>query len=63
MSYIACVAGIRKTLSGLESVNEVPVSLEDKNAVVKYDTQKITLENIEKTINEMGYKRGSIKRN
>lgn len=58
MSCMACVARIRKTLSDLEGVNEVTVNLGNKNAVIKYNPQKITLEKIEKAINEMGYKAG-----
>lgn len=58
MSCMACVARIRKTLSGLEGVYEVTVNLENKNAVIKYNPQKITIDKIQQTINEMGYKAG-----
>lgn len=58
MSCMACVARIRKTLSGLEGVNEVTVNLENKNAVIKYNPQKITIDKMEKAINQMGYKTG-----
>lgn len=63
MSCMACVARIRKTLSGLEGVNEVAVSLENRNAAIKYNPQKITIDKIEETIIEMGYKVGKNRRN
>lgn len=58
MSCMSCVGRIKKTLSALEGVNEVKVSLQERNAVIKYDPAKITAEKLQKSINDMGYTAG-----
>lgn len=58
MSCMSCVGRIKKTLSALEGVNEVKVSLQERNAVIKYDPEKITAKELQKSINDMGYTAG-----
>lgn len=55
MSCMSCVGRIKKTLSSLEGVNEVKVSLQERNAVIKYDPEKITAEKLQKSINGIIY--------
>ncbi len=61
MSCMSCVATVKKTLSSIDGVQEVKVSLQDKNATVKYDPEKVTQEQLKNTINKIGYKAGDIK--
>ncbi len=58
MSCMSCVATVKKTLSSINGVKEVKVSLQDKNAMVKYDPKKVTIEQLKTTINKIGYKAG-----
>lgn len=61
MSCMSCVANVKKNLSSIDGVKEVKVSLQDKNATVKYDPKKVALEQLQKAINKIGYKAGDIK--
>ncbi|MBX6361779.1 MAG: heavy-metal-associated domain-containing protein [Acidobacterium ailaaui] len=61
MSCMSCVATVKKSLSSIDGVVEVKVSLQDKNATVKYDPKKVTTEQLKNTINKIGYKAGDIK--
>lgn len=58
MSCMSCVANVKKNLSSIDGVKEVKVSLQDKNATVKYDPKKVTIEQLKNTINKIGYKAG-----
>lgn len=50
-----CVASVEKGINGLEGVENVVVTLADSTAVVKYDTSKLELAAIEKTVESRGY--------
>jgi copper ion binding protein len=56
MSCMSCVATVKKTLSGMDGVKEVNVSLKDKNATVKFDPKKISSEQLQEAVNKLGYK-------
>lgn len=58
MSCMSCVANVKKTLSNMDGVKEVNVSLKDKNARVKYDALIVTEEELIDAINKLGYKAG-----
>lgn len=62
MSCMSCVANVRKTLSGIDGVKDVKVSLQDKNAIVTYDPKKVTTEQLKNSINKLGYKAGDIQK-
>ena len=61
MSCMACVAKVKKTLSDLSGINEVKVSLENKSATIQYNPQNISLDKITQSIDEIGYKAGTVK--
>ena len=58
MSCNSCVASVKSTLKPMEGVEKVAVSLADRNTTITYDPQKITPEQVQKAINDMGYKAG-----
>lgn len=58
MSCMACVGKVKNTLSELNGVKDITVSLENKNATFLYSPQKISIEEIEQIINAIGYKAG-----
>ncbi len=56
-----CVKSVEKGINGLAGIESVAVSLNDSNAVVKYDASKVQLAEIEKAIEKRGYKvKGSL---
>tara|TARA_R110001592_G_scaffold15702_2_gene67995 strand:- start:858 stop:1199 length:342 start_codon:yes stop_codon:yes gene_type:complete len=59
MSCVSCVANVRKTLSNMDGVSEIKVSLQDKNATVTFNPEKVTTEQLRKAINQLGYKAGN----
>jgi copper ion binding protein len=59
MSCMSCVANVRKTLSNMDGVTEVKVSLQDKNATVTFVPEKASTEQLQKAINQLGYKAGN----
>ena len=50
-----CVSSVGKGINELDGIESVEVSLNDSNAVVKYDAQKVELAQIEKAIEKRGY--------
>lgn len=50
-----CVASVEKGVNSLEGIAEVKVSLNDSNAVVKYDASKVEMTEIEEAIEKRGY--------
>jgi copper ion binding protein len=61
MSCMACVAKVKKTLSDLNGVDDVKVSLENKSATFQYSPQNISFDKIKQSIDEIGYKVGTVK--
>lgn len=59
MSCVSCVANVRKTMSNMDGVTEVKVSLRDKNATATFDPEKVTTQQLRKAINQLGYKAGN----
>jgi copper chaperone CopZ len=62
MSYMSCVANVKKTLSDLNGINEVHVRLENKSATIQYIPDIISLDKIKHSIDEIGYKSGVVKK-
>ena len=61
MSCMSCVATVKQALSGVDGVDEVSVSLEDKIAMITYDTAKVQVEQLRETISDLGYRAGQTK--
>ncbi|WFB34607.1 heavy metal-associated domain-containing protein [Kiritimatiellota bacterium B12222] len=51
-----CVDGITGAVTQLPGVSSCTVSLEDENAVIAFAPNKLTAEQIEKRINQLGFK-------
>ncbi len=58
MSCVSCAARVKRTLKGIEGVQQVEVSLERREAVVRFSPAKVTPERLESAINGLGYKAG-----
>lgn len=50
-----CVNRLTKVLNGLDGVNNTKVSLENKNAEVEYDEDKIDLDDIKQAIEDANF--------
>lgn len=50
-----CVNRLTKVLKGLDGVNNTKVSLENKNAEVEYDEDKIDLDDIKQAIEDANF--------
>ena len=50
-----CVASVEKGVKSLEGIENVVVSLNDSNAIVKYNAQAVSIQEIEKAIEKRGY--------
>lgn len=55
MACASCSANVERKLQSLEGINEASVSLAGRSALVDYDPQRITLEQMKKAINDIGY--------
>ena len=58
MSCNSCVANVKSTLKPMEGVEKVTVSLIDRNATITYNPEKVTPVQVQKAINDLGYKAG-----
>lgn len=58
MSCMACVGKVKNRFSELNGVKDITVSLQNKSATFLYSPHKITIDEIEQIINDIGYKAG-----
>ena len=58
MSCISCAARVKRTLKGLDGVQHVEVSLEYREVTVRFSPDKVTPEDLEAAISQLGYKAG-----
>ncbi len=56
MHCAGCSTRLEKVLNNLEGVEKAEVSLEEKQAIIKYDETKINIENIKEAIDDAGFK-------
>lgn len=59
MSCGSCVARVKRSLKSMDGVVDVEVSLEHRNAVVRFDQAKTTPERLVAAINDLGYTAGT----
>lgn len=59
MSCGSCVARVKRSLKSMDGVVDVEVSLEHRNAVVRYDQAKTAPERLVAAINDLGYTAGT----
>lgn len=55
MACAACAANVEKKLNSLEGVKEASVNLVGRSALVDYDPQAISLPQMKKAVNDIGY--------
>jgi Cu+-exporting ATPase len=55
MSCASCVANVEAALKGLPGVREVRVNLATEQATVEYDPTRVTLQDLRKAVEEIGY--------
>jgi len=60
MSCGSCASNVKRTLKGMDGVSTVDVSLEQRNATVAYDPNKVKPEQIQAAVNKAGYKAGAL---
>lgn len=56
MTCKKCVSKIKSALKEIEGVKKVKISLKDKQATVKYDKDKVTIEELIKAVEKAGFK-------
>jgi copper chaperone len=55
MSCEHCVKAIKNSLSEIDGIEKVDISLEEGTVTVEYDTSKVEIENIKNIIEDAGY--------
>lgn len=58
MTCSACQSNVKKTIKSIDGVSDVEVSLEKRFAYFTYDPKKVKVENVEKAVNDKGYRAG-----
>lgn len=56
MTCATCPLTVKTAIKKLKGINNVKTSLEEKNAIVDFDVQKINSSEIKKAIENSGYK-------
>ncbi len=59
MSCVSCAARVKRALKKIEGVQEVEVSLERREAVVRYQRDKVSPDRLRSVIDALGYKAGT----
>ncbi len=59
MSCMSCVARVKRTLAKIDGVEEVTVSLEKREARIRYIEGKVTPARLAEEINSLGYRAGT----
>ena len=57
-----CVATVKRTLSGIDGIENTEINLDQKSAVVSFLPARMTVEKIERTISNAGYDANSVRR-
>lgn len=55
MSCKHCVKSVTDAIKSVEGVKKAKVSLDDKNALIEYDDEKVALDAIKAAIQEAGF--------
>lgn len=55
MSCMHCVNSVKKSVGALNGVSKVDIDLQGQKVTVFYDSEKVELDAIEKTIENAGY--------
>lgn len=55
MSCSHCENSVKKSVSALNGVSNVSVSLTDKKVTIEYDAEKVDIKTIKDTIEDQGY--------
>lgn len=55
MTWAGCVVAVRNSLTSLEGVSEVEVDLDEKTAVVIYETAKVDIAKLTKATTDVGF--------
>jgi Cu+-exporting ATPase len=58
MSCAACVARIKKTLTSVDGVADIKVSLGERSARVRFDASRLSPDRLVAAINGLGYRAG-----
>jgi copper ion binding protein len=58
MSCGSCVSNVKRTVKAIDGVKQIDVSLEKREAKVRYISEKVSAQTIQESINEIGYKAG-----
>ena len=53
-----CAGTVKSALKKVDGVNDAEISLEKRNAVVRYDERKVTLETLTRVIKDAGFRPG-----
>jgi len=53
-----CAGRVKSTLKAVHGVDDVEISLEKRNAVIRYDASTVKPDQLARAINELGYKTG-----
>lgn len=56
MSCSACIARLKKTLTGIDGVADVEVNLAERNARVRFAPSKLSPDRLVSAVNELGYR-------
>ena len=59
MSCMSCAARVKQTLKRIEGVQHVEVSLEHREAVVRFLPEKVSPERLKSAVDALGYKAGT----
>ena len=59
MSCVSCAARVKRTLKAIDGVQQVEVSLERREAVVRFLPDKVSPERLKSAIDALGYKAGT----
>ena len=55
MSCSHCENSVMKAVSALNGVNNTKVDLKEKKVMIEFDSEKVTIETIKGTIEDLGY--------
>lgn len=61
MTCLTCPLTVKAAIKKLNGINNVKVSLEERNAVIEFDSKKSNSTQIEKAIDDTGYKASPLK--
>jgi copper chaperone CopZ len=59
MICVVCAGSVKRTLKAIDGVQDAEINLEKRNATIRYEDGAVSVDQLTRAINQLGYKAGA----